>query len=132
MRLRPRRITAGPRAYLALVVGAAGVVFVSCRPFRTADLVFDSHPAVLKQVAAAEPTVALTLDDGPDGATTPALVLHVDPKRGERALRILEDFLPWAGGRGLAVVTLGELVASSPGTRNADPRSGVVAQDARR
>lgn len=261
MGLRLRRIAADRRARLALAVGAAGVVFASCRPLRTADLVFDSHPAVLKRVATPEPMVALTLDDGPDPETTPALlallerhgaratffllgervsgnevwveaiargghevanhgtrdrpavdlspgeferdllradavlapfaeprwyrpgsgwydeamlrvaarhgyrvalgsvypldaqhpfvgvsarwlrwdvdagdiiVLHADGKRGERTFRILEDFLPWTRERGLAVVTLGELVASGEGARNPEPPSRVGAQEAGR
>lgn len=80
MRL-PRRRTAGIAALLAAVGLASG----ACRhPLRTVALVWRPQPGVVYAVATDAPRVALTLDDGPDAAGTPA-ILDTLARHGARA-----------------------------------------------
>lgn len=66
-----RRRTAGVAALLA----AGGLASTACRhPLRTVDLVWKHPPAVVYAVATDTPRVALTVDDGPDPAGTPAIL----------------------------------------------------------
>ena len=62
-----------------------GAAALGCGKLRlTLDLLNDRHPSVLYSVETEEPAVALTIDDGPDPASTP-LILDVLERNGARA-----------------------------------------------
>lgn len=68
---------------LGVTVVGAGVLLAG-PPLRLLDLLAARHPGCLYRVASREPVVALTLDDGPDPATTPPL-LDLLRRHGARA-----------------------------------------------
>ena len=73
----------GPR--VAALLAASGLASAACRhPLRTVDLVWNRQPGVVYAVATDAPRVALTLDDGPDAAGTPA-ILDTLARHGARA-----------------------------------------------
>lgn len=65
----------GRRAGVAALLAASGLASAACRhPLRTVDLVWNPQPGVVYAVATDARRVALTVDDGPDAAGTPAIL----------------------------------------------------------
>jgi peptidoglycan/xylan/chitin deacetylase (PgdA/CDA1 family) len=63
------------RAAVAALLAASGLASAACRhPLWTVELVWKHPPGVVYAVATDAPRVALTVDDGPDAAGTPAIL----------------------------------------------------------
>ena len=87
--LREQRGSAARRLFLATLVGLIATLPTGCRVIRDARLgdlgiVGDPHPAVLYSVDVENPTLALTIDDGPDPESTP-VILDVLKRNGAHA-----------------------------------------------
>jgi peptidoglycan-N-acetylglucosamine deacetylase len=88
VRVRPARVLGWSAAALALL--GAGVV-VGGTPLWLLDWMAGRYPGCLYRISTADPVVALTLDDGPDPATTPLILDALRRYRARATFFLITD-----------------------------------------
>lgn len=72
-------------------VGALLLLLIAGPPVALIDRVAARHPGCLYRVPAAKRAVALTIDDGPDPATTPLILAHLRQHRVKATFFLISD-----------------------------------------